>query len=239
MRPSRHHRAGRFSRRDNGLGTGGTPAGGQQQQQNQGGTGQQQPQSQGPNDPIQPQQPGTGSASSGTGGQQGNPDGNQPENFDQYRTNAEGRITTLMRQRDEATRLLEEERRKGLTPEELQRLRALDEKDKQRDAREKNLILRYEIASRAPRLGIVDPEVAVLLLERNANVSVGDDGTVTGLDEALKALIKDKPHLVRATTQPVDAGAGTGGQRTGGGKTTMNDIIRGAARGKAITQAGE
>lgn len=181
---------------------------------------------QGPNDPLTTQQPGTGSAD-------GQEQDRQPDNFDAYRRTSEERITTLIRQRDEATRLLEEEKRKGLAPDEIARLRALDEEAKRRDERERSLILRYEIAARAPKLGIVDPEVAVMLLEKSGKVTVNPDQTVSGVDEALKELVKDKPFLVQRK-ESVDGGAGSGGTRTGQ-KATMNDIIRGAARGRTIS----
>ena len=61
---------------------------------------------------------------------------------------------------------------------------------------------------------------------------VNDDLSVTGLDQALKDLIKERPHLVRATTQDIDAGRGTGGSRTSGPSKSMNDIIRGKVRGE-------
>lgn len=189
------------------------------------------PTNQGPNDVIPPTQPGTGGAGDG---QRQEPPAGQPTDFDRYRENSETRITTLMRQRDEATRLLEEEKRKGLDPKEIERLRALDDKDKARDQRERALILRYEVASRAARLNIVDPELAVMLVEKNTNVTVGEDGTVTGIDEALKALIKERPHLVRAAG-PADPGAGTAGSPGSGGapKKSMNDLIRGKVRGES------
>lgn len=183
------------------------------------------PTSQGPNDPINP--PNGGQPGTATGTEAGS------NTEDRSQTNYREAMSRMAAERDTARRELEDEKRKSLTPEELARFRQQDEKDKQRDVREKNLILRYEIAARAPRLGIVDPETAVLLLERNQAVAVADDGSVTGLDEALKALIKEKPFLVKATTQPVDGGAGTGGARAGN-KPGMNDIIRGAARGRVV-----
>lgn len=192
-----------------------------------GGTGG--PVSQGPNDPINP--------SSGGGTQQptGGATSESNESTDARLNRMEALMRNAAQERDTARRELEEERRKSLTPEEKARLVSLDDRVKAQAIKEKGLILKYEIASRAPRLGIVDPELAVLLLERGNAVTVADDGTVTGLDDALKALIKERPHLVRATSQSIDAGAGSGGQRTGA-KATMNDIIRNRARGVTIRE---
>jgi hypothetical protein len=206
--------------------TGATPGTG-----DPGASGDRQVTSQGPNDVIRPETGGN------AGGQQpATGEGNDQRGDTSRRlSNLEAMAARFATERDTARRELEEERRKALPEEERKRLQALDERDKQRDAREKNLILRYEIASRAPRLGIVDPETAVLLLERSSKVTVNDDLSVTGLDEALKDLIKEKPFLVKATTQSVDAGAGSGGSRTGN-KPGMNDIIRGAARRTTVSQ---
>lgn len=205
---------------NNPAGGGATPQTGQQP----GAT--QQVQSQGPNDPIQ-NPPESGGAAPATGSQQGEGQGQQ----DRSAINQAEMVARLVRERDEARQSLEAEKRKGLSEDERKRLADLDEDAKKRDAREKNLVLRYEIAARAPKLGIVDPEIAVLLLSTNGSVVVNDDLTVTGLDEALKNLIKERPHLVNRAPSSGDigAGAGSGGSRTGN-KPTMNDIIRGTVR---------
>ena len=187
--------------------------------------------SQGPNDPINP--PATGGQQQDPATGEGSTDQQTPEQREL--ANARAANARMAIERDEARRLLQEAQRSALPPEEQTRLKSLDEQVKAQAVREKNLILRYEIAARAPKLGIVDPELAVLLLERSTKVTVNDDSTVEGLDEALKELIKEKPHLVRATTQPIDGGAGSGGSRTGG-KPSMNDIIRQGARGATIKQ---
>lgn len=185
--------------------------------------------SQGPNDPINP--PATG----GQGGQGGTPATGEPTEQERRERNSQEALSRMAQERDEARRQLEEERRKGLSDEERKRLQDLDTAAKARDERERNLILRYEIASRAPKLGIVDTDVAVMLLEKSSKITVDTSGTVAGVDEALKDLIKEKPFLVAKTPVPgVDAGAGSGGSRSGG-KVSMNDIIRGAARGRTIT----
>lgn len=196
--------------------------------------------SQGPNDPINPQQPGTGSSGGsaqqpGTGAGSGN-QGEPQDPTERRLANLESQMERYRRERDDARTELETERRKALPPEEQTRLKGLDEQVKAQQARERNLTLRYEIAARAPKLGIVDPELAVLLLEKKDTVQVDEAGNVTGLDEALKALVKERPHLVRATSQPVDAGAGNAGRGNSGKAPGMNEIIRGAARGTKIVQ---
>jgi hypothetical protein len=185
--------------------------------------------SQGPNDPINP--PATG----GTGAPATGEPAGEDEAEARAKRNRDEALSRMASERDEARRLLEEERRKNLPPEELARLRQQDEAQKASETRIRGLTLRYEVANRAARLGIVDPELAVLLLEGNKDVTITDAGVVSGLDEALKALIKDRPYLVRAAAAPVDGGAGAGGSRTGS-KVGMNDIIRTAARGRQVQQ---
>lgn len=176
---------------------------------------------QGPNDPYTPA-PETGNQ--GDGGQSAT-DGQDAAR----QRNRDEALSRMARERDEARQALEDERRKALPDEERKRLEALDAKTKQYDSERKTLILKYEIAARAPKMGIIDPELAVLVLERSPDITVDDAGTVTGLDEALAKFVKERPHLVRKV-EPVDGGAGSGGPRTGG-RPSMNDIIRGKTRG--------
>ena len=199
-------------------GTGTTP--GATQQSTEG------PQSQGPNDPVNPPASG-GSGQPATGGQQ---DGSTTETPDQIALrNAREANARMAQERDEARRQAEELRRQGLGEDERKRLQEADQRDAAAKERERGLILRYEIATRAARLGLVDPEVAVMLLEKSPGVTISENGQVTGLDEALKDLIKQKPFLVKAAP-PADGGAGTGGARPHGSRG-MNDIIRRAVRG--------
>lgn len=79
----------------------------------------------------------------------------------------------------------------------------------------------------AASLGIVDVEVASLLLEQEDTIDYDDDGKPTNVEAALKALIAKRPFLVKANQQNADAAAGT---RTSGGPVkSMNDLIRRAA----------
>lgn len=70
---------------------------------------------------------------------------------------------------------------------------------------------------------IVDSKAAYKLLDLD-DVEVDDDGEVTGVEDAIKALIKDSPWLVK------DAGAPENGK--GGGKPTVNGGARRTEEGK-------
>ena len=51
-----------------------------------------------------------------------------------------------------------------------------------------------EVKVRATQLGIIDPDAALLLVNR-ANVRYSEGDGVTGVDEALTQLLEDKPYL--------------------------------------------
>jgi len=102
----------------------------------------------------------------------------------------------------------EEAERKAL--EEQERFKELYEKERQ--AREKEASGRKDDAIRARFLlaaqskGVVDPDVAFIIarsLPPFGAVQVDDEGKVTGIDEVVETLVKEKPYLVsQPQTQP-------------------------------------
>lgn len=62
---------------------------------------------------------------------------------------------------------------------------------------------------------IVDAEAALALLPRD-KVTVGDDGQVTGHEDAVKALIEAKPYLVGDTPAATPSGPRDGGAQAAG-----------------------
>lgn len=78
-------------------------------------------------------------------------------------------------------------------------------------------LVRAQVTTAATKAGAVDPDAVLALLDRNA-VTIGDDGQVTGADEAVKALLESKPYLVgKATTVAGKPGSADGGPRAGDG----------------------
>lgn len=61
-------------------------------------------------------------------------------------------------------------------------------------------INRYEVQLQASKLGIVDPDAAVKLLDWD-RLEYADDGTPRDVDAALKALLADRPYLAAAPQQ--------------------------------------
>jgi hypothetical protein len=77
--------------------------------------------------------------------------------------------------------------------------------------RARKALLRSAVTSAAVTAGAVDPDAVLALLDKTS-LTVADDGTVSGLDDAVKALLEAKPYLVgKAVTPP--PGGGDGGPR--------------------------
>ena len=80
------------------------------------------------------------------------------------------------------------------------------------------------IQSSALKAGVVDAEVALKLIDR-AGITVGEDGQIVGIDEAVKSLVGAKPYLIGDNTPP-DLGGGS--SPPGGGnnkaKFTLSQI---------------
>ena len=117
----------------------------------------------------------------------------------------------------------------------------------ERDAaleRAKTTALRSAVITAASKAGAVDPDDVFALLKKDA-VTVGDDGQVTGAEEAVKALLEAKPHLVgkAAPTGSADGGAqGTPGpaqlSRDDIKTMTPDAIVEAKAKGQLNTLLG-
>lgn len=82
-----------------------------------------------------------------------------------------------------------------------------EEKAKAAEERANNAILDSRISTEAAKQGVVDVEAILKLIDRT-NVKVGTDGTVTGIAEAVKALLEAKPYL-KGTPGQTTIGAAT------------------------------
>lgn len=70
------------------------------------------------------------------------------------------------------------------------------------------------IMAEAAKAGISDLDAAKKLIDRT-NVKINEDGTVTGVAEAIAQLVKDKPYITTKPVKPVGSGTnppGTGDQ---------------------------
>jgi len=86
------------------------------------------------------------------------------------------------------------------------------------------------VMTKAVALKIVDPDAAYTLMDKT-DVDVSDSGKVTGIDEALAKLIKDKPYLIGegVVTKVTKVGDDQNNDKKTVPTGTMNDLIRRAA----------
>jgi hypothetical protein len=90
-------------------------------------------------------------------------------------------------------------------------------------------LVKAEVISQSAKLKIIDSDAAYALIPKD-DIEVLDDGTVTGVEKALKVLIKSKPWLLSTTNQNPKPGGDD--QNSGSGKNksfSMNALIRRAA----------
>jgi len=87
---------------------------------------------------------------------------------------------------------------------------------------------RAAVVAEATRAGAVDPDAVFALLTPDS-VTVGDDGQVTGVEEAVKALLEAKSYLVGSGTAPPKAGStgsAEGGPRSNGSGGKPDQLTR-------------
>ena len=89
------------------------------------------------------------------------------------------------------------------------RAEAAEAKAAEAASRAQGALRRAAIVAAAQRAGAVDPDAVVALLDQSS-VTVDDDGTVTGAEEAVKDLLKAKQYLVGKTPTPAPGGADGG-----------------------------
>jgi len=94
------------------------------------------------------------------------------------------------------------------------------------EARANDALIRHAVEMAATRMKFHRPEVAYQLLDL-AEVSIGDDGKVVGVDEALKKLVKDNAYLVNnSADSQQDTDAGKRGQGKPDPKAKQEELRR-------------
>jgi hypothetical protein len=116
--------------------------------------------------------------------------------------------------------------------------RRADERATAAEARANETARRHAIEREASKQKAADPDDIFAVLQTTPKyrdmVTMDDDGQVTGVDEAVKAILADKPHLVGKTSTP--AGDGDGGSR-GGGEAQKPKTLEDAVS-RALTKTG-
>ena len=108
-------------------------------------------------------------------------------------------------QKDKATESMTAEERYKTELETLQqRLAAAEQTAHDR-------LVRSAVVSAAAKAGFVDPDDAFALVDHDA-LEISDDGSVKGVDDAIRAIAKAKPYLVRPKTTSSPAAPAGGPQ---------------------------
>jgi len=115
----------------------------------------------------------------------------------------------------------EAQRKAQLTEEERIREEAAEQARQEERTKANERLLSVQVRAKLAENGIVNPEKSARLLDHD-NLSVDDDGEVTGLDEAVEQLKTEFPNLVqRPNTQP-----NIGNREAPAAPPSMNDLIR-------------
>lgn len=118
-----------------------------------------------------------------------------------------------------AAKLQEIEDAQKSAEEKLQeQLTALQQQTEKAKADRRDAVLRSAIVAAAAKAGMTDPADAYSLLDKS-KIEIKDDDTVTGIEEAIKALVESKPYLVKsapgrqtpAPTSPTNPAGNAGG----------------------------
>ncbi len=98
------------------------------------------------------------------------------------------------------------------------------------DTRRVQSLMQVAVMTKAASLGFMNPEDAWLLID-TAALKVEDDGKVSGVDDALKALVTARAYLVKTVPAPnLNSGAG-GGQGAVPPRLTPDELAAAQALG--------
>ena len=120
------------------------------------------------------------------------------------------------RKRLEELEAAEEERKAAQMSEIDKALKAKADAEARAQAAEERMrtaAIRNAVVLAATRANFYDPEDAFRLADLDA-VQIGEDGKVSGVEEALKALTKAKPHLVKQAAASGEINSTAAGRQT-------------------------
>lgn len=114
------------------------------------------------------------------------------------------------------------------------RIQELDEERKRLETENRTRMLETEVVTVSTSLGFRNPRDGIALADLSA-VTIGDDGKVAGVEEALKALLEVRPYLKGEAAPPpapnIDGDRGTG-SGPGGQQSTYQHLLPPALRGR-------
>jgi hypothetical protein len=103
-----------------------------------------------------------------------------------------------------------------------------DKKAEEYLLRANKTLIRAEIVSRSHKFNIVDPAAAYKLIDTD-DIEIDESGKISGVDEALEQLVKDKSYLVREDRKHTSGDDQNAGQNKKKLNYSMNAAIRRAA----------
>jgi hypothetical protein len=112
---------------------------------------------------------------------------------------------------------------------ELERLKLENQESDQKlieaTNRANQFLIQSKVVSIASKLKIRDPEAAFILMNKD-DVSIDDNGKVMGIENSLKALIKEKPYLLDSGNDSNNQDPQSGGddQNAGSNKPSGNSV---------------
>lgn len=131
---------------------------------------------------------------------------------------------SLRRRAKEAESELEKLRTEQLSESEKAIAQARQEARQEALGEANQRVIAAEIRAAAAAAGAIDPDDVVALID-SSGIAVDDDGTVTGTTDAVRALLKAKPHLVRQD-EPRFRVPGDGGSQGSSSQLTRDDLQR-------------
>ena len=153
------------------------------------------------------------------------------ENYVKQLRNESAKYRTKVKEREQAEtqRMTELFKALGINPDPNKnfekQISELQQKNQEIESRANDRLIRSEIKFISSTLGVVDPDVAFQLLDKS-KVQIKEDGSISGVKEALETLLKAKPYLRGQSTQVVGGNTNPGSQSAG---FSMNDFIRQSA----------
>lgn len=136
----------------------------------------------------------------------------------------------LNRERKTWKKQVEDERVKAqMTTEEKLKTEKAEAENKANEAivKANQRLVKSEILNKAADLGVIDTDAAYRLLDKD-DIEIDDDGNITGVEEAVKALITAKPYLIKKTSSDENNKSGDDQQGSNSKKksVSLNDLIR-------------
>lgn len=114
-----------------------------------------------------------------------------------------------------------EDAQKSDAQKQAERIQALEAQAAQALTARREADLKSVLVSAASKAGFLDPMDAYAMLDKSA-ITIGDDGTVSGVEDAIKALVEAKPYLLKTPEPAPKTGIITRQVPTGNPSGTSN-----------------